>query len=74
MNVTTLSGVYENARVVLRVLGGGQSNTLELMRRLAMLSQDAPAAEKLALALTSLESHIRVLGVEDVKLENTSRI
>jgi hypothetical protein len=76
MNLNTLSGVYENSRKILRIIGHDQ-NLTQLSDRLKVLATNphpSTVAEltTLARSLDALEQHLRVLGLDEVVFERNS--
>jgi streptomycin 6-kinase len=70
MDLATLSGVYENSKKILRIIGHDQ-NVTQLSQRLKVLAENPhpnTVAElvTLARALDALEQHLRVLGLEEI--------
>lgn len=62
MNFETLSGVYQHARTVSRLLGDG-SRIEDAMKRVL---DNQHLRRDLIDALSCLESHIRVMGMDEV--------
>ena len=69
MNFTTLSGVYENSRAVLRTLGAPETVS-DLRQRLQVIAKDDTKLIKLLVALMALESHTRVMGMTQMLKED----
>lgn len=61
MNFETLSGVYQNARTVVRLLEGPS-----LYDRLGKLRDNERKRVELALTLEKLASHVRAMGFDEV--------
>ena len=70
MNLCTLSGVYENARTVSALLGDG-TNVQDRIKRVL----DHPATrQEFVEALSALQSHLRVMGLEEVLKVSHERV
>jgi hypothetical protein len=61
MNFITLSGVYESSRRILRLV-----HHTHLAQQLKVIADDPKKVGELSLALEALDSHIRVMGMEEV--------
>lgn len=69
MNFATLSGLYENARKVSRLLSTPNGTDEQIRQRLNFLAGDSKNAMiqriELSQALDALDSHLRVLGLDE---------
>jgi len=68
LNLTTLSGMYENSRRVLRRLPP-HMNVSQLHQELGVIMDDPAKLADLASALDALDSHVRVFGLSEVVIE-----
>lgn len=70
MNLETVAGVYVNAKKVIGILGAHRNVTQlsERLRSLGTSTSSSTIAEifELGRALDALDSHIRLLGLEEV--------
>lgn len=71
MNVTTLAGVYVQGREVLRILGTGSDDMRPTLKRI--LENKNGELGDLGLALMRLETHLRVMGLEEVELKGVPK-
>lgn len=65
MNLTTLSGVYENSRRILRLL-----DITHLGQQLEVIKNDPKKLGELSLAIDALSQHVRVLGMEELEFKS----
>ena len=69
MDVQTLTGIYQNARIINRIL-----NSQQLAKQLRVVLEDREQLGQLALALEALENHLRVLGLNEVTFTSPQKI
>jgi len=67
MTVSTLSGLYENSRRILRLL-----HKDHLAQQLGVVASDPKLLTELSISLDALEQHVRVAGLEEVELKGLS--
>jgi hypothetical protein len=71
MNLTTLSGVYENGRRLVRLLQTPNGTDDQIKQKLEVLARDDDAGyaarRELDTVLNALESHLRVMGLGEVE-------